>query len=74
MSYVPSSVLHDGKCADCLETKMLDEMVRKKGKKGTYRCNDCETIEVAQPYMPFFDGAQDVTMGRVQRLLAWCFG
>lgn len=41
--YIPSAVFYKGKCATCEVIKPLDEMVRREGARGVYRCIDCET-------------------------------
>lgn len=77
MGYVPFAVENKGKCVDCEKDKPLDEMLRREGRKGVYRCVDCETTEVSLGYgFNFFSelpgAAEELT--KFERLLAWCFG
>lgn len=71
--YVPFSVNHDGKCNTCKKKKPLDEMLMLE--KGLYHCIDCET----GLYGDRFDMLSDMPMtdesiGKIQKLLRWCFG
>ncbi len=84
MAYVPSSVLFAGKCADCEDTKMLDTMIRRHGKKGVYRCIDCEVseLETRMRYgyeagtsaAGFMTAETDVQKSKFRVLINWALG
>ncbi len=84
LPYVPSSVLFAGKCADCKESKMLDTMVRRHGKKGIYRCIDCEVSELETRmrygYEPgshaagLMEAETEIQLSKFRVLLNWALG